>query len=179
MVNEMDPRDDSPGPDAAQPGLPAGGDGEESSLEDRLADAEGRLSERASELEAARVRIAEMEETAAARDSDVAALRQSVADLEEALSGTNDRLSAAVAGYRDLAVRSNPDVMEDLITGESVGEIDESLERARDLIERVKQGLQNEASLTRVPAGAPERRGPDLSGLSPREKIEYAIGGNR
>ncbi len=172
MVNEMDLRDDSPGRDGAQPGPPAEG-------ADLLADAEGRLSERTSELEVARSRIAEMEETAAARDSDVAALRQSVADAEEALSGTSDRLSAAVNSYRDLVVRSNAGVMEDLITGESVSEIDESLERARSLIERVRQGLENDVSLTRVPAGAPERRGPDLAGLSPREKIEYAIGGNR
>jgi len=30
-----------------------------------------------------------------------------------------------------------------------------------------------------VPAGAPGRRASDLSALSPREKIQYAIGGKK
>ena len=44
------------------------------------------------------------------------------------------------------------------------------------LVTKVKQGLEIEISLARVPAGAPERTLPDLSALSPREKIQYAIG---
>ena len=51
------------------------------------------------------------------------------------------------------------------------------VEKAKALVSRVKQGVEAEVSLAKVPAGAPERTLPDLSALSPREKIQYAIGG--
>ena len=69
--------------------------------------------------------------------------------------------------------------MEELISGDTIESINESLDKAKGLINRVRQGLETEISLGRVPAGAPERRPPDLSALSPREKIQYAIGGKR
>ena len=42
----------------------------------------------------------------------------------------------------------------------------------------VKQEIGAENSLLRVPAGTPARTPPDLSALSPREKIKYAIEGS-
>jgi len=38
--------------------------------------------------------------------------------------------------------------------------------------------MEEEVSKARIPAGAPQRVPPDLSALSPREKIQYAIGGS-
>jgi hypothetical protein len=43
----------------------------------------------------------------------------------------------------------------------------------------VKKSVEKEISNIKVPAGAPGRRASDLSALSPREKIQYAIGGKK
>jgi len=67
----------------------------------------------------------------------------------------------------------------ELLTGDTIEAINESLKSALALIDRVKQEIEAEASRTKVPTGAPQRAPLDLSVLSPREKIQYAIGGKR
>ena len=95
------------------------------------------------------------------------------------LSTSRDSLGEAVSRYRDVVIQASPGVLEELVSGESIASIDESLRKAKNLIGKVREGLEAEVSLARVPAGAPERRLPDLSALSPREKIQYGIGGNK
>ena len=131
------------------------------------------------ELEAKEAATGELEEVLAARDAEVAGLKQTIAESEGKLAHINDLLSRAVASYRELVVAANPEIPPELITGDSVESVDESLQSARALVEKVKQGIEEETSRTRVPAGAPQRAPVDLSVLSPREKIEYAIGGKR
>ena len=137
------------------------------------------LVEKDEELARGNVRIADLEQAVSDRDDEIDSLKQSAADLEDKLSATSDSLAEAVASYKTVIVQANPDVIEELISGDTVESIDESLEKAKSLIGKVRQGLETEISLARVPAGAPERRSPDLSALSPREKIQYAIGGRR
>jgi archaellum component FlaC len=131
------------------------------------------------ELEAKGAAVGELEETLAARDAEVAELKQTIAGSEDKLAHIDELLSRAVASYRELVTAANPEIPPELITGDSVESVDESLQSARTLVEKVKQGIEEEASKTRVPAGAPQRAQVDLSVLSPREKIEYAIGGKR
>jgi len=131
------------------------------------------------ELEAKEAATGELEETLATRDAEVAGLKQTITEAEEKLAHINDLLSRAVASYRELVVAANPEIPPELITGDSVESVDESLQSARALVEKVKQGIEEETSRTRVPAGAPQRAPVDLSALSPQEKIEYAIGGKR
>jgi hypothetical protein len=76
-------------------------------------------------------------------------------------------------------IQANPGVLAEIITGDTVEEVNESLKHARSLVERVRQEMEAEASRTRIPAGAPQRVPLDLSALSPREKIQYAIGGSQ
>ena len=95
------------------------------------------------------------------------------------LASVRDSLAQAVSSYRALVVQANPDVLDELISGDSIEAINQSVEHAQGFISRVKQGLEAEAARTRVPVGAPQRTPPDLSALSPREKIRYAIGGKR
>jgi len=76
-------------------------------------------------------------------------------------------------------VRSNTDLPEELIAGDSVEEIDRSLASARALIDRVRERLETEIAGARIPAGAPLRAPADLSALSPQEKIQYAMGERR
>ena len=124
-------------------------------------------------------RINELEAAVIDREGEITTLKESVADSEERLAAAVDSLAEAVTRYRAVIVRANPEVVEGLITGDTIDAIDESLVTARNVIDRVKRGLEEETALARVPAGAPERRTPDLSALSSREKIQYAIGGNR
>ena len=140
-------------------------------------DLETLLAQKDEELVRANAQIAELEGAVSDRDVDIATLGQSINEMEERLASTSDSLVEAVASYRNMIIQASPDIVEELITGDTVESLNESLEKARGLIGRVRQGLETEIALARVPVGAPERRPPDLSALSPREKIKYAIGG--
>jgi len=131
----------------------------------RITELEGLLAQKEEELSLANTRIAELE--------------QALAELDTKSTDTTNALSQAIASYKALVIKSNPGVIEELITGDNIEEIDASLERAKTLIVRVRKGLEEEVAATRVPAGAPQRVPLDPSALSPREKIQYAIGGKK
>jgi len=133
----------------------------------------------ARELKSRDAAIARLERAVADKDSEAAALRQAMAEVEGKVTDLNNFLAQAVASYRAMVVESNPGVLAEMITGDTVDEVNESLKNARVLIDKVRQEMEAEASKTKVPAGAPQRAPLDLSALSPREKIQYAIGGER
>ena len=135
------------------------------------------LAQKTEELARANTRLEELEEAIVGKDGEIAGLKQDKDELEDRLSALSGSLTEAVAGYKVMVVRANPEVIEDLITGDTIESINESLDRAKALVSRVRQGVEAEISLAKVPVGAPERTPPDLSTLSPREKIQYAIGG--
>lgn len=128
------------------------------------------------ELLTLKARVSELEVVVAGKDKEIAGLKQTGLETEKRLTVANDSLSKAVGSYKTAVVRSNPEVVEELINGDTIASIDDSLSRAKDLVSKVRLGVQNEISLAKVPAGAPERTSPDLSALSPREKIQYGIG---
>ncbi|MBA7664668.1 hypothetical protein ES703_72729 [subsurface metagenome] len=100
-----------------------------------------------------------------------------MAEADDSLNKLGESFKQAVASYKALVVQSNPDVPEELVTGDSIEAITDSLTSAKELVSKIRKDMEAEISLARVPAGAPERTAPDLSGLSPREKIQYAVGG--
>ena len=130
-------------------------------------------------LEARDITIAELEKAIAGKDGEIIVLKQAIEELDKKLADISDALAEAVASYKALVLKANPGVLAELITGDTVDEVNQSLENAQSLIARVRQEMEAEASRTKVPAGAPQRAPLDLSGLSPREKIQYAIGGKR
>ena len=138
----------------------------------RAAELEERLAEKSS-------RLSDLEQALAERDDQINALKQSIAELEAQMNGLKDGQSQAIASYRALVVSSNPDLPEELITGDSVEEIDKSLADAKALIDRVRQRLETEIAGAKIPAGSPLRTAVDLSALSPQEKIQYAMGERR
>ena len=138
--------------------------GEESG-ESRLTELEGLLAQKDEELAKTNDRITELERAAA--------------ESEEKLTTMSTSLAEAVASYRAVVTESHPEVLEELITGDSVEAINESLQEAQALVGKVRQGLEAEITLAKIPVGAPERSSPDLSTLSPREKIQYALGGKK
>ena len=97
-------------------------------------------------------------------------LRAQAQNQEESIQKLQSDLSEAVARYREGILQQNPEIPEDLVTGSSIAEIDASLEKARAVVESVKQHLEE-----KVPAGAPARSGVNVSALSPRQKIEYGV----
>ena len=106
-------------------------------------------------------RIAQLEQDISSRDGELTAIKQS--------------LSGAVAKYRVALLATAPEIPAELVKGESLDEIDASLEQARGIVSKVRQQLEAEAEANKVPAGAPERMPQDLSALSPAEKIAYAL----
>ena len=91
------------------------------------------------------------------------------------LALAREQLAAAVAKYRALRLAEVPEVLEELVKGDTVEEVEASLAAAQELVRRVRSQLEAKAAAERVPAGAPVRAAPDLSQLSPREKIAYAL----
>jgi len=138
-------------------------EGEESGQSEasRITELEGLVAQKDDELTKANARITELE--------------QAVAESDEKLTTINNSLAEAVASYKATVVQANPEVLEELIIGDTIESINESLKKAKTLISRVRQGLEVEISVAKIPAGAPQRTPPDLSALSPREKIQYAI----
>ena len=136
-------------------------DNEPECLKARIVELEGILTQRDAGLEKANNRITELE--------------QSANDASDRITSLNNNLAQAVASYKTLVIYSNPEIMEELICGESIEEINTSLEKARNLINRVKDGLEQETTRVRVPTGSPPRVPVDMSALSPGEKIRYGI----
>ncbi len=133
----------------------------------------------AGELESRGATITGLEQTVASHESEIVTLKETIVASDQKLTDVNAALSETVAGYKALVMAANPEILADMITGETVEAINESLEGARALVDRVRQGIEAEVSRVKIPAGAPQRALLDLSVLSPREKIQYAIGGKR
>ena len=127
----------------------------------------------------ARAKITELEGRLAEKDTELAQANDRLAEMETTIAELEARLTRAIASYRTLVSAAHSEVPEELINGKTIEDIDVSLEKAQSLVSRVRQGLETEAMSSRVPPGAPLRTGLDLSGLSPREKILYGIGGKK
>jgi hypothetical protein len=82
---------------------------------------------------------------------------------------------ASAERYRALALERSPELPEELVAGETVEAIDEAIAQARETIAKVRGHIESQAQAGRVPAGAPVRSAPDLSGLSAEEKIRQGL----
>ncbi len=130
------------------------------------------------ELESREAAIMRLEQSLAAKDGELADLNESLDEAKKESIEIAKQMAQAVAAYKELVVVANPGIMDELITGETIEEVNESLKNARSLVERVRREMEAEAAKTRVPAGSTRRTPADLSSLSAREKIQYAIGGS-
>ncbi len=124
-------------------------------------------------------RIAGLEQAAGDREKELSGLKEAASTLEKRLADNGKELAQSVSAYRALIIELNPGMLAELITGNTVSEVNESLKSARALVERVRRELEEKASVAKVPSGAPRRSSPDLSALSAREKIHMAIGGKK
>lgn len=151
-------------------------------LEEQLAAAHG-------DIERLQTRVGELEAQSAGRETELVELRrrveagemqltqrdQEIEALHADLEAADARARGDAARYRDAVLAQAPDLPADLVTGDSVAEIDEALVRARQTVAQVRQHLEQQAQALRVPAGAPVRSAPDLSALSASEKIRLGL----
>jgi len=140
---------------------------------------EGLLDQKGQEFKLKESRISELEQAVTLKDGEIASLEQSVLESTGTINQLNENLKQAVTSYKVQVVKANPDIPEELISGDSIEEITTSFESAKELVSKVRKGIEAEISSVKFPAGAPQRTSPDLSALSAREKIQYAIGGRR
>jgi len=131
------------------------------------------------ELEQVKSRVIELEALLAQKEEALTKAEARISELEQVVAELDRRLAQAVSSYKALVVRLNPGVPEELIVGDTIEDINASVERAKAIIGKVRQGLEAEMASVWVPTGAPARAVADLSALSPREKIQYGIGGKR
>ena len=155
---------------------------EVSELQERLLEAQAeveRLQAMAADREA---RAAHLEEVSAGLRRELEEARSAAASAEERLTALDEEsgalregLRSAAGRYRELALASNPELPGEMVGGETVEEVEASLQAARETVARVRQHLESQAEAGRVPAGAPPRSPPDLSGLSAQEKIRIGL----
>jgi chromosome segregation ATPase len=145
----------------------------------RTSELERLVAEKDEELRLANARISELEQMVASLEGEVATLGQSSLESEQRLAEASSALSQAVASYKALVVETNPAVPPELVTGDTIEAINNSLKAAEELVNKVRGELEAEIKMVKIPAGAPQRVPVDLSALSSREKIQYGIGGKR
>lgn len=109
------------------------------------------------------------------RGAELSDARAALAQRDAELAGLRGQLSAAAAKYRDALLIGAPEVPPELVGGVTTEELDASLAKARQMVERIRSQGQPQAADHRIPAGAPVRSAPDYSALSPQEKIAYAL----
>lgn len=116
--------------------------------------------------------IADLETKHGALESELGEAKKEGEALTTSLKEAKDQ---AVAKYAGMAKALNPTIPEDMISGETIEEIDASVEKGKALVTSVKKTIESEASAAKVPAGAPTRGELSLEGMSPREKIAAGI----
>ena len=113
------------------------------------------------------LRIAELEGRATESQS---AIDMAAADL----AATTRTKYEAIARYRESVKGMNPSIPAELIAGNTVEDIDASIEKGKGIVAAVV-AANKPAAVPRVPAGAPVRTELNLEGMTAREKIAAGI----
>ena len=140
-----------------------------------LRDTQEQLKQRDAAFAPLEQELAETKAQFTERDEAAASWQTHAAEKEAELTAANEAIASAIAGYRTLAVSANPAIPQEMITGDSIEEINTSLESARTIVGKVTANVQASLAQGNVPPGAPSRGELDLSGLSPREKIRHGL----
>jgi len=152
-------------------------------LEERLAEAVAEVERLQTTVADREARAAHLEETLAqakaeltSRDEELAAFRDELGTARSEAEELRAGLRSAAEKYRQAVLAGQAEVPPDLVSGETVEEVDRQLEAALRMVAQLKGHLESQAQAQRVPTGAPARRAPDLAALSPTEKISYGLG---
>ncbi|PPD58017.1 hypothetical protein [Dehalogenimonas etheniformans] len=105
-----------------------------------------------------------------AREAEVAKLSQQLAEKDDVIGRLNASLNAAVAAYRGTTVTLHRDLPEELIEGDSIAAVDESIKKAMSLVARVKSTMA-----TTAPPLVAAGRSRSSEGLSTVDKIMLGL----
>ncbi|HUU63131.1 MAG TPA: hypothetical protein VMX96_04330 [Dehalococcoidia bacterium] len=143
----------------------------------QVAELQAALAARDAEFGKLKEALAEKSALADSQEQELSTLRPAGAAAEERIAGLTDSLSEAISKYKDRLYAAHPELLENMIMGETIKEIDDSLGSALLLVDKVKANVAEQAKVVTVPAGSPERTGtPDFIGaMSAKEKIAYAV----
>ena len=122
-----------------------------------------------------------LEEAMAEKDAKLAELETALSEAKQGseastaeLASAKEARNQAVSKYLGMAKASNPQVPQDMISGETIAEIDASVEKGKGLVASVKKTLESETAAAKVPAGAPTR-GESTEGMTNKELIAAGI----
>jgi hypothetical protein len=134
------------------------------------------------ELEEEKKAKATAEAALAGKDARITELQATVSVVTQAgetaageLASAKEAYTKAAAKYLGMVKAANPTIPGDIITGQTIEEIDASLAKALSIATAIQANLAAQAKEARVPAGAPTRGEISLEGLTPREKIAAGI----
>lgn len=152
-------------------------DGEElAAMQEQLAEARAEVERLQREAANAVAEAAFLRDDVRMSNEAVATANAEAESLREQAAAASQRAMAAAGRYRDLVVRTEPLLPADLIAGDDADAIDASVAAAHGVLATVRESLARQFDVPRVPAGAPARSSPDLSALSPEQKIRYGLG---
>jgi multidrug resistance efflux pump len=121
------------------------------------------------------VRITELEADLATKTGELEPLKGQLAEASVNFEGAKAAYSYALEDFKKLAASSNPLIPPEVIFGTTVEEVKASLTRANNLVANVQESLAKQAAASAVPAGAPARTGPNVEGMSTKEKINLGL----
>ena len=137
-------------------------------MQQALEEAQAEVQRHLETIGAGEARVQELESALAEHQTTTASREDEIASLKE-------QMASAATKYRALVLAGSPEIPQELVSGATIEEVEASLAQAKGMVERVKRQLEAQVTAERIPTGAPARTLPDLSGLSPREKIAYAL----
>ena len=127
-------------------------------------------------------RVASLEADVAAKDTQIGELTTQAESQTQELTTAKATLESAVGAYKDVVLKANPLIPTDMLQGLTIDEVNASLEKATALVGHIKEGLEKEGNVLqqkdnadKIPPGAPQRTGPDLSSMTTKEKINYGL----
>jgi hypothetical protein len=141
-------------------------------LRGQLAEAEARAQAAIDEKARVAAELAAATDAASAYEADIASMRALLDDAAQ-------REREAAAHYRALVAEAEPWLLPEDVAGETVAELAASVTAARGMAQRLSERLDARVRALRVPAGAPPRGGPDVSAMTPDEKIKYGLAQRR
>jgi chromosome segregation ATPase len=120
-------------------------------------------------------KVTSLEAEVGAKTQDIEAMKGQLAEASTNFEGAKAAYAYAVEDFKKLAASSNPLIPQEAIYGTSIEEIKASMGRANKLVANVQESLSRQAQAASVPAGAPQRTGPDVSTMSTKEKINLGL----
>lgn len=146
-------------------------------LQARLADSEALSSTHASTAHDLRRQLDAVGQQIIERDGVLTTQATELEALRSKLDAGSLQAQTDAERYRSLVLAHEPDLPAELVSGDSIESLEQSIVRARQTVAQVRQHIEEQARAQRVPAGAPVRSAPDVADLSPAEKIRLGLQG--